>query len=119
MSIISYYYSSRTVECQGLGGAGQDPGKEMVCEVCIFQSSADRPSALQLLILCSSTDTSGCVPQCVSEAPRENLGGAADSGDRVWGVQRGSVEEHRGSAALEGRTGRAEGMGSEGGQCVS
>lgn len=36
ISIISYYYYSWTVECQGLGGAGQNPEKEMVCEVCIF-----------------------------------------------------------------------------------
>lgn len=58
MSIISYCSSSRVVECQGLGGAGQDPEREMVCEACIFQSSADRLAASQLLILCPSTHTS-------------------------------------------------------------
>ena len=67
ISIISYYYYSWTVECQGLGGAGQDPEKEIVCEVCIFQSSADRPSALQLVILHSFTHTLGCVLQFASE----------------------------------------------------
>lgn len=70
ISIISYYYYSWTAECQGLGGAGLSPEKEMVCEVCIFQSSAHRHSALQLLILCSSTHTLGGVLQCVSEAPK-------------------------------------------------
>lgn len=69
ISIISYYYYSWTVECQGLGEAGQDLEKEMVCEVCVFQSSAERPSALQLsrfMLL----HPLGCVLQFASEAPK-------------------------------------------------
>lgn len=58
MSIISYQSSPRTVGCQGLGGAGQDPERETVCAACIFQGSADRPSVSQLLTLCPSTHTS-------------------------------------------------------------